>query len=423
MQTKEGFYFGCPNVPDENRYEYFTVFCTLILCVIFFVMIPIFALLISGDRACDTSRLKGVTSPYKDELVPKMPVMVEYYTDWYQYSKLFDVYDGAATSATSADKAGYYYYVNILGFLRFGYADQDERVWFEGKYNGFGARLKPYADMEATRCEGEETKYRVTEDYWDRTWFCWSRCERHFHVYRRKDEKSEFKPYADAVFYDEPRYDYGSDYGFDSQTASLNARSMNLTDAKSGNLISRAQLTLGDPYAEVRLGVYPPPARPRPKANPPTHITHLPTLHSVPPSPALLTRTAPASDWARRPQPLDARLFRLGGGAQGVAAALARHLRRGDGRCAQPQRSVVARVLRLPEHTRHDVASEPGARFLEDGAVEEVGLSIVQCVRRGGGIPSHFAIYENDDTRGRSVVVYPPPCLFCSCLYGVSSLS
>merc|ERR1711865_1055438 len=61
---------------------------------------------------------------------------------------------------------------------------------------------------------------------------CWSRCERHFHVYRRKDEKSEFKPYADAVFYDEPRYDYGSDYGFDSQTASLNARSMNLTDAK-----------------------------------------------------------------------------------------------------------------------------------------------------------------------------------------------
>ena len=283
VQTKEGFYFGCPNVPDENRYEYFTVFCTLILCVIFFVMIPIFALLISGDRACDTSRLKGVTSPYKDELVPKMPVMVEYYTDWYQYSKLFDVYDGAATSATSADKAGYYYYVNILGFLRFGYADQDERVWFEGKYNGFGARLKPYADMEATRCEGEETKYRVTEDYWDRTWFCWSRCERHFHVYRRKDEKSEFKPYADAVFYDEPRYDYGSDYGFDSQTASLNARSMNLTDAKSGNLISRAQLTLGDPYAEVRLGVYPPPARPRPKANPPTHITHLPTLHFHPP--------------------------------------------------------------------------------------------------------------------------------------------
>ena len=283
VQTKEGFYFGCPNVPDENRYEYFTVFCTLILCVIFFVMIPIFALLISGDRACDTSRLKGVTSPYKDELVPKMPVMVEYYTDWYQYSKLFDVYDGATTSATSADKAGYYYYVNILGFLRFGYADQDERVWFEGKYNGFGARLKPYADMEATRCEGEETKYRVTEDYWDRTWFCWSRCERHFHVYRRKDEKSEFKPYADAVFYDEPRYDYGSDYGFDSQTASLNARSMNLTDAKSGNLISRAQLTLGDPYAEVRLGVYPPPPpAPAPKRTHPrtshTYLRFTPTL-------------------------------------------------------------------------------------------------------------------------------------------------
>jgi len=249
VQTKEGFYFGCPTLDDDNRYEYFTVFCTLTLCLIFFIVIPIFALLISGDRACDTSRLKGVTPPYKDELVPKMPVMVEYYTDWYQYSKLFDVYDGATTSAISADKAGYFYYVNILGFLRFGYADDDEHVWFEGKYNGFGARLKPYADMQALRCEGDATKYRVTEDYWDRTWFCWSRCWRKFHISRRKDEKSDFQPYADAVFYDEPRYDYG----FDSQTSSLNARSMNLTDAESGSLISRAQLLLGDPYADVGL--------------------------------------------------------------------------------------------------------------------------------------------------------------------------
>ena len=279
VQTKEGFYFGWPKADDENRYEYFTVFCTLILCVIFFVITPIFALLMSGDRACDASRLKGVTSPYKDELVPKMPVMVEYYTDWYQYSKLFDVYDGATTSATSADRAGYYYYVNIMGFLRFGYADEDERVWFEGKYNGFGARLKPYADMVASRCEGDATEYRVTEDYWDRTWFCWSRCQRNFHVYRRQDDKSEFKPYADAVFYDEPRYDYG----FDSQTSSLNARSMNLTDA--GKLLARAELTLGDPYAEVRLGIYPPPT-PKPTHPRTSHThTHVPTL-DPPPSPS-----------------------------------------------------------------------------------------------------------------------------------------
>ena len=91
VQTKEGFYFGFPKLDDDNRYEYFTVFCTLALCLIFFIVIPILALLISGDRACDTSRLKGVAPPYKDELVPRVPVMVEYYTDWYQYSKLFDV--------------------------------------------------------------------------------------------------------------------------------------------------------------------------------------------------------------------------------------------------------------------------------------------------------------------------------------------
>ena len=300
MQTKEGFYFGFPKLDDDNRYEYFTVFCTLALCLIFFIVIPIFALLISGDRACDTSRLKGVAPPYKDELVPRVPVMVEYYTDWYQYSKLFDVYDGATTSAISADKAGYYYYVNILGFLRFGYADDDERVWFEGKYNGFGARLKPYADMQASRCEGDDTRFRVTEDYWDRTWFCWSRCWRKFHISRRNDEKSDFQPYADAVFYDEPRYDYG----FDSQTASLNARSMNLTDAESGSLISRAQLLLGDPYADVRPRVLPPPLPTQPPTQaptpsttittpryPPTHThAHMITLAPSPITPSL-TRT------------------------------------------------------------------------------------------------------------------------------------
>ena len=49
-------------------------------------------------------------------------------------------------------------------------------------------------------------------------------------------------------------------YGFDDVPTSLDARTMNLTDAKSGALLSRAQLKLGDPYAEVRLGVQPPPA-------------------------------------------------------------------------------------------------------------------------------------------------------------------
>jgi len=390
VQTKEGFYFGFPKLDDDNRYEYFTVFCTLALCLIFFIVIPILALLISGDRACDTSRLKGVAPPYKDELVPRVPVMVEYYTDWYQYSKLFDVYDGATTSAISADKAGYYYYVNILGFLRFGYADDDERVWFEGKYNGFGARLKPYADMQASRCEGDDTRYRVTEDYWDRTWFCWSRCWRKFHISRRNDEKSDFQPYADAVFYDEPRYDYG----FDSQTASLNARSMNLTDAESGSLISRAQLLLGDPYADVRPRVSPPTRShptPHPSPHPKHHHHHAPIpthprtcayasetyfgLIPLPPSPITpsLTRTVPAPGWALRPQPLDARLSCLGEGAQGASAALARHLRRGNGRRAQPQRSVDARIPRLPVRTWRNVAAEPGAR--SGGACEEVGLS------------------------------------------------
>ena len=56
-----------------------------------------------------------------------------------------------------------------------------------------------------------------------------------------------------------------------------------------------------------------------------------------------------------------------------LLAALARHLRRGNGRRAQPQRSVDARIPRLPVRTWRNVAAEPGAR--SGGACEEVGLS------------------------------------------------
>ena len=54
----------------------------------------------------------------------------------YQYSKLFDVYDGKQSTASEAERVGYFYYVNIFSFLRFGYADMEERVWFEGRYDG-----------------------------------------------------------------------------------------------------------------------------------------------------------------------------------------------------------------------------------------------------------------------------------------------
>lgn len=61
----------------------------------------------------------------------------------YQYSKLFDVYDGATSNATSVERAGYFYYINILSLLRFGYADEDERVWFEGRYGSSKLKVSP----------------------------------------------------------------------------------------------------------------------------------------------------------------------------------------------------------------------------------------------------------------------------------------
>ena len=46
----------------------------------------------------------------------------------YQYSKLFDVYDGTQSNASQATRVGYFYYMNILSFLRFGYSEEGARA-------------------------------------------------------------------------------------------------------------------------------------------------------------------------------------------------------------------------------------------------------------------------------------------------------
>jgi hypothetical protein len=76
------FYCGAPPVPERYRWEYTVIFCTCFICCLFFVAIPILALLITGDRTCDKSRLEGVKPPFDGQIMPPEPVMVEYYTDW-----------------------------------------------------------------------------------------------------------------------------------------------------------------------------------------------------------------------------------------------------------------------------------------------------------------------------------------------------
>lgn len=258
------FYCGAPPVPERYRWEYTVIFCTCFICCLFFVAIPILALLITGDRTCDKSRLEGVKPPFDGQIMPPEPVMVEYYTDWYQYSKLFDVYDGTQSNASQATRVGYFYYMNILSFLRFGYSEEGEvsdagrivtgdRVWFEGKYTQFGSRLKPYADLVVLKCDEDFARYQVVEDFWDRTWFCWSRCRRTFHVTKRETKDGEFKPYAEALFYDAERY-----YDTYETPETYDVRYMNLTAATTsttepGPLLATATLRLGNAYTQVGL--------------------------------------------------------------------------------------------------------------------------------------------------------------------------
>jgi len=252
VETREGFYFG---VPDTSRFawEYCVIFCTFLLCCTFFVAIPILALVISGDRTCDSERIKGVSAPYDGELVPPQPIMVEYYTDWDQYSKLFDVYDGEKSNASQASRVGYFYYMNILSFLRFGYSEESDRVWFEGQYTSFASRLKPYADYLAQRCDKSFAQFKVVEDFWDRSYFCWSRCRRTFHVYQREKQGDAFAPYADAIFYDVDRW---SNEGFGPghyDVRLMNMTSVNYKGLADGTMLARARLRLGDDYSAVGL--------------------------------------------------------------------------------------------------------------------------------------------------------------------------
>ena len=120
------------------------------------IVVPTVATAVTRNRDCDATKLAGQTPPYGGQLVPKETVLVER-AGWFQLSKLVDVYDGANANAT---RVGYFFDMNFLLWMRFGYADASDRVWFEGRYSGFFARFLPYLSLSLVRCDHAEAPCR-----------------------------------------------------------------------------------------------------------------------------------------------------------------------------------------------------------------------------------------------------------------------
>ena len=108
-------------------------------------------------------------------------------------SKRVDVYDADQTHL------GYFFDMHFLFFLRFGFSDANDRIWFEARYPNFWSRFKWSIEYEVARCDERGGTFEVIEDYWARPWFCWTSCRRVFHVRRAGRNDASWSD-ATAVF-------------------------------------------------------------------------------------------------------------------------------------------------------------------------------------------------------------------------------
>jgi len=108
---------------------------------------------------------------------------------FFQFTKLIDVYTGSMENLTYV---GYFYDINLLVIMRFGFSDPAGHVWFEAKYASFLSRFKPIVEYTLQRCDvgsGGPTSwmFELREDFLAESyWHCVLHCNRLFHIGRRE---------------------------------------------------------------------------------------------------------------------------------------------------------------------------------------------------------------------------------------------
>ncbi|CAE7334894.1 Iigp1, partial [Symbiodinium pilosum] len=82
------------------------------------------SLAIERNAYCDPDQLLGVEPPYGGDLLPDRFILSER-KQYLKLSKIIDVYD------ENWVRMGYFYDLNLLFIMRFGYSDNSDRIWFE----------------------------------------------------------------------------------------------------------------------------------------------------------------------------------------------------------------------------------------------------------------------------------------------------
>lgn len=232
--------------------EQFGVRCSppLIRCCLYCTMSIILSVgalyfALSRNYNCYPAALENLAVPYGGELFPKHVILKERRNAWgVQFTKLIDVYD-----ATNNSHIGYFYDMNFLAFMRFGFSDASNRIWFEAKRPWFyGARTFPewynrglkYGSehLYLERCDDGVIGrlggiYHIDEDISRRPWWCKEACMKILDIARQDDWNAPKVPMANVHFNYTLEWYYG---GFKTRQA----WNMVATDGNTNVPIARA---------------------------------------------------------------------------------------------------------------------------------------------------------------------------------------
>lgn len=161
-------------------------FCNCCCACILAVFLTIGAINLAQIRNynCNAGGLEGITPPYGGQLLPTQVVLKEYWNQGFQYTKRIDVYD----PNKNMSHIGYFYDMNLLFFMRFGYSDANDRIWFEAKRPWFyGGRTfseywrrsvydEDHYYLQECRSGNDKNVYHIDEDTSVRPWWCKHEC-------------------------------------------------------------------------------------------------------------------------------------------------------------------------------------------------------------------------------------------------------
>jgi len=178
--------------------------CWCIKCGIScFIALGAFFIAMNRNYNCNPGALLAVTPPYGGELLPRSVVLRERVYYGIQFTKLVDVYD-----AYDNAHIGYFYDMNFLAFMRFGFSDASDRIWFEAKrpwwsgagdFSSWWRRWVVYGSEHyyLQRCDDGDFGrlggiYYIDEDISRRPWWC-KHCMKILNV-SRQDDDQRFPP-------------------------------------------------------------------------------------------------------------------------------------------------------------------------------------------------------------------------------------